>query len=81
MIAHTRVRDYQPGPFLLAFICTAIFMFPIVSSFLFRHPMFLKTIGFSLYDANFLLFLFIDEHKFTVEYIQTNNRIAIYFSG
>jgi len=28
-------------------------MFPIVSSFLFRHPMFLKTIGFSLYDANF----------------------------
>jgi hypothetical protein len=40
-------------PFLLAFICTVIFMFPIVSSFLFRHPMFLKTIGFSLYDANF----------------------------
>jgi hypothetical protein len=33
--------------FLLAFICTIIFMFPIVSSFLFRHPMFLKTIGFS----------------------------------
>jgi len=28
-------------------------MFPIVSSFLFRHPMFLKTIGLSLYDANF----------------------------
>ncbi len=40
-------------PFLLAFICTVIFMFPIVSSFLFGHPMFLKTIGFSLYDANF----------------------------
>jgi hypothetical protein len=40
-------------PFLLAFICTIIFMFPIVSSFLFRHPMLLKTIGFSLYDANF----------------------------
>ena len=40
-------------PFLLAFTCTAIFMFPIVSSFLFRHPMLLKTIGFSLYDANF----------------------------
>ncbi|CAM3645846.1 hypothetical protein SPPR111872_12375 [Sphingobacterium prati] len=40
-------------PFLLAFNCTVIFMFLIVSSFLFRHPMFLKTIGFSLYDANF----------------------------
>ena len=40
-------------PFLLAFTCTAIFMFPIVSSFMFRHPMFLTTIGFSLYDANF----------------------------
>ena len=40
-------------PFLFAFTCTVIFMFPIVSSFLFRHPMFLKTIGFSLYDANF----------------------------
>ncbi len=40
-------------PFPLAFSCTVIFMFLIVSSFLFRHPMFLKTIGFSLYDANF----------------------------
>jgi len=40
-------------PFLLAFICTAIFMFPIVYSFLFRHPMFFKTIGFSMYGANF----------------------------
>jgi len=40
-------------PFLLAFTCTVIFMFPIVSSFMFRHPTFFSTIGFSLYDANF----------------------------
>ena len=40
-------------PFLLAFTFTAIFMFPIVSSFMFRHPTFFSAIGFSLYDANF----------------------------
>jgi len=64
-------------PFLLAFICTAIFMFPIVSSFLFRHPMFLKTIGFSLYDANFYVEPFFRKVACSYFYYKNNRQFQI----